>query len=219
MSILKELLALNEASNSEFAGFNEKQVRDIEDYIGDAFDDAVEVTGILPSRESEDGNYNAFIVYDGTNDKENKGHVFFTAEHNGKDKVSDFKIVNFTGRNYRKSPSLNEALNEAAEPMDVAQLAKSIVDEINRGGTRIFDVEMYDDDDLHFAIEFDFSEGFITSAEIKKASKLIKSVKAQKAPQWRNGQTGADYNVIFKTAMSDEDQSKLVAAIKKATKK
>jgi hypothetical protein len=108
---------------------------------------------------------------------------------------------------------------KAEDPaVDLEALGAAIGKEINHNGTRIFDIEMYEDDVLHFAIEFDFSEGFIKGLDVKKASKLISKVKAEKAPNWRNGQTGADYYVTLKSELSDADGKKLVAALKKAVK-
>jgi hypothetical protein len=107
-------------------------------------------------------------------------------------------------------------LNEAEEN-SVETLGKAIAAAVNQGGTRIFDIDM-DVDTLHFAIEFDFPEGLIKGAEIKKVSKMISRVGVQKAPDWRHGQHGADYSVELKNELSPEDEKKLVDAFKKAIK-
>ena len=93
-------------STDEFAGFTKQQVTKLEEYISDAIGDLAEITSIAKTRSSEKGDFDAIIVFDGADGKEAKGHIFFTAMYNGSS-VSDFKIVNATGRNFPKTPEIS----------------------------------------------------------------------------------------------------------------
>ena len=189
MSLLKELLSLNEAKSKSLTAKNK----------ADIIEDFTEWSGGFTPDECEHERIRQYIEYamDANLDE---------------DAVSDFL--------YDYDPTVSENIAEAQETaVDFAALGAAIGKEINHGGTRIFDIEMYEDDVLHFAIEFDFSEGFIKGSDVKKASKFISKVTAQKAPDWRHGQTGADYMVTLKSELSDEDGKKLVAALKKAVSK
>lgn len=92
-------------NSDKFAGFNEDQVRQLEQRIGDEIDDLPEIISIGPNRDGE--GYTAHIRYDGTNNKANRGTATFSCQTYGSNQgISDFVLTNMTGTNFVKRPSL-----------------------------------------------------------------------------------------------------------------
>ena len=107
--LLRELLSLlenDEESGEDFSGFNPSQVRGIEDYLKDMFDDILEIQWIIKSRQS-DAQYEALAFYDGTNDKENRARLWFNCRKNGENDVSDFELISYRGNNFISKPNLD----------------------------------------------------------------------------------------------------------------
>lgn len=107
--LIKELLNLKEEKDNPV--FNDDQIQDIEQYLGDVLDDAVEVFSVgksSPGRH-EKGEYVATIDYDGKDEKGYRGYAYFDCHEDGGKggRIVDFKLVNLTGVGYRKVPQLD----------------------------------------------------------------------------------------------------------------
>lgn len=82
------------------------QIERLQQYIGVAIDDCPEIKRIFISGGSiETGiEYGAYIIFDGTNNKDNKGTVYFKCYFTNPNVVEDFEIINITGSNYKTTP-------------------------------------------------------------------------------------------------------------------
>lgn len=83
--------------------FSKEQISQLEDKFSELLNDAIEIEVMYPNT---DGNFTAYIVYDGTNNKANKGTIEFRC-HVGCSQIEDLVIVNLTGRNFVPHEPIN----------------------------------------------------------------------------------------------------------------
>lgn len=79
------------------------QLQRLEQFIGDAIDDCAEIKKVFISGGTNETGleYGAYICFDGTNNKDNRGTVYFTCHFPNSNTVEDFEVINITGSNYR----------------------------------------------------------------------------------------------------------------------
>lgn len=82
----------------------------LESIIGQFIDDCPEIEWIHPARFNKPG-YEVGIIYDGTNNKANRGRVYFTCYFRN-DMIEDFELLDITGTNYNNIAFNDYNLNE-----------------------------------------------------------------------------------------------------------
>lgn len=82
------------------------QQQRVQEYIGVAINDSPEIKKVFISGGTlETGlEYGAYISFEGTNNKDNRGTVYFTCRFTNSNTVEDFKVIKITGSNYRTTP-------------------------------------------------------------------------------------------------------------------
>lgn len=84
--------------------FTPEQIRLLENKLTELFSDCIEITALEATQNNRE--YVAHIVYDGTNNKANKGMVIFTCRA-WPDTIEEFNIVTYYGINFLKRPLLD----------------------------------------------------------------------------------------------------------------
>ena len=82
-----------------------EQIAILESKFTELLDDCIEIVSVntVSGRNTPPGEdeYDAYIVYDGTNNQANHGHIHFTCSPKTK-VIEDLNVLNITGSNYRK---------------------------------------------------------------------------------------------------------------------
>lgn len=82
--------------------FTKGQIEFLENKFTETFQESIEIISI----HAVEGAYDALIQYDGTNDRANRGHVYFSC-FLLENKVEDLELQAITGKNYCYPPVID----------------------------------------------------------------------------------------------------------------